>query len=91
VPYFFSDQYDVGMEYSGLHQPGGYDDVVYRGDVASREFCVFWLSAGAVIAGMNVNIWDVHSDIRQLIKSRAHVDPKRLADPGTPLADTAKG
>lgn len=85
VPYFFSDQYDVGMEYSGLHRPGEYDDVVYRGDPASREFCVFWLKEGGVVAGMNVNVWDVHSDIRALIKSGEPVDRERLADPATSL------
>jgi 3-phenylpropionate/trans-cinnamate dioxygenase ferredoxin reductase subunit len=87
VPYFFSDQYDVGMEYSGLHRPGEYDDVVYRGDPASREFCVFWLKEGGVVAGMNVNVWDVHSDIRAIIKSGQRVDRARLADPSTALAD----
>jgi 3-phenylpropionate/trans-cinnamate dioxygenase ferredoxin reductase subunit len=90
VPYFFSDQYDVGMEYSGLHRPGEYDDVVYRGDPASREFCVFWLKEGGVVAGMNVNVWDVHSDIRALIKADKPVDRDRLADPSTPLADVAQ-
>jgi 3-phenylpropionate/trans-cinnamate dioxygenase ferredoxin reductase subunit len=87
VPYFFSDQYDVGMEYSGLHRPGEYDDVVYRGDPASREFCVFWLKEDGVVAGMNVNVWDVHSDIRDIIKAGKPVDRARLADPSTPLAD----
>ena len=89
VPYFFSDQYDVGMEYSGMHGPGAYDDVVYRGDPANREFCVFWLSEGVVIAGMNVNVWDVHSDIRALIKSRAQVDRAKLADPAVALTEVA--
>ena len=87
VPYFFSDQYDVGMEYSGLHRPGEYDDVVYRGDPASHEFCVFWLKAASVIAGMNVNVWDVHSDLRAIIKSGKPIDRDRLADPSTSLAD----
>ncbi len=87
VPYFFSDQYDVGMEYSGLHRPGEYDDVVYRADPASREFCVFWLKQGGVVAGMNVNVWDVHSHIRAIIKSGKPIDRARLSDPSTPLAD----
>jgi 3-phenylpropionate/trans-cinnamate dioxygenase ferredoxin reductase subunit len=90
VPYFFSDQYDVGMEYSGMHRPGEYDEMVYRGEVADREFCVFWLSGGVVIAGMNVNVWDVHSGIRALIKSGAQVDVKRLADPDIALGDLVK-
>jgi 3-phenylpropionate/trans-cinnamate dioxygenase ferredoxin reductase subunit len=91
VPYFFSDQYDVGMEYSGLHRPGEYDDVAYRGDPASREFCVFWLSGGSVVAGMNVNVWDVQDDIRALIESGAKVDRARLVDPAMPLGQVAGG
>jgi len=87
VPYFFSDQYDVGMEYSGLVRPGEYDQLIYRGDVASREFCAFWLADGRVIAGMNVNVWDVHAAIRELIKSAAKVETTRLADPAAPLPD----
>jgi 3-phenylpropionate/trans-cinnamate dioxygenase ferredoxin reductase component len=87
VPYFFSDQYDVGMEYSGLARPGDYDEVVYRGSLESREFCAFWLSTGTVIAGMNVNVWDVHSGIRALIKSGATVDIAKLTDPRAPIAE----
>ena len=56
VPYFFSDQYDLGMETAGLPEPGTYDQVVYRGDRAGREFIAFWLASGAVVAGMNVNV-----------------------------------
>ena len=87
VPYFFSDQYDVGMEYSGLARPGDYDDLVYRGDPATHEFCAFWLARGSVIAGMNVNVWDVHPDIRALIKNGKQVDVSRLTDPAVPLAE----
>jgi 3-phenylpropionate/trans-cinnamate dioxygenase ferredoxin reductase component len=90
IPYFFSDQYDVGMEYSGIARPGEYDEVIYRGDVASREFCAFWLSERRVIAGMNVNVWDVHSDIRSLIKSGTPVDTTQLADPAVQLSNVAK-
>jgi 3-phenylpropionate/trans-cinnamate dioxygenase ferredoxin reductase subunit len=85
IPYFFSDQYDVGMEYSG--RATTWDEVVFRGDVAKREFLAFWLSDGRVVAGMNVNIWDVHDDIRGLIQRRATVDRARLADPDVALAD----
>jgi 3-phenylpropionate/trans-cinnamate dioxygenase ferredoxin reductase subunit len=87
VPYFFSDQYDVGMEYSGITRVGGYDRIVYRGDLASREFCVFWLAKNVVVAGMNVNVWDVHSDIRSLIKGGKPVDPARLADVSVALTE----
>jgi 3-phenylpropionate/trans-cinnamate dioxygenase ferredoxin reductase subunit len=85
LPYFFSDQYDVGMEYSGYATE--WDEVVFRGDPGSREFIAFWLRHGRVLAGMNVNVWDVTEPIQALIRSRAEVDRARLADPGTPLAD----
>jgi 3-phenylpropionate/trans-cinnamate dioxygenase ferredoxin reductase subunit len=86
VPYFFSDQYDLGMETAGLPEPGSYDQVVYRGDRAAREFVAFWLSGGAVVAGMNVNVWDVSDDIQALIRSRRQVDVARLSDPDVPLS-----
>ncbi|QKW06349.1 FAD-dependent oxidoreductase [Streptomyces sp. NA04227] len=85
VPYFFSDQYDLGMEYSGWAPPGSYDQVVLRGDAARREFIAFWLSEGRVLAGMNVNVWDVTDTVQQLIRSRHQVDVQALADPGTSL------
>jgi 3-phenylpropionate/trans-cinnamate dioxygenase ferredoxin reductase subunit len=78
IPYFFSDQYDVGMEYSGYAT--SWDEVVIRGDVKSHEFVAFWLDAGRVVAGMNVNTWDVHDAIRDLIRSRALVDQGELSD-----------
>ena len=87
VPYFYSDQYDLGMECAGLPSPGAYDQVVYRGSRATLEFVAFWLSHGVVIAGMNVNVWDVNDDIQSLIRSARAVDPTRLADPAIPLAD----
>jgi NADPH-dependent 2,4-dienoyl-CoA reductase/sulfur reductase-like enzyme len=87
VPYFFSDQYDLGMETAGLPEPGSYDEVVYRGDRDAREFIAFWLSNGAVVAGMNVNVWDVTDDIQALIRSKRQVAAARLADPDTPLTD----
>jgi len=87
VPYFFSDQYDLGMEVAGLPEPGGYDQVLYRGDLPGREFIAFWLVGGAVMAGMNVNVWDVNEDIQALIRSGKRVDPARLTDPDIPLTD----
>ena len=83
IPYFFSDQYDVGMEYAG--HATDWDEVVFRGDVDAREFIAFWLKDGRVLAGMNVNVWDVTDDIQALIRSRAQVDRDRLADPGSEL------
>jgi NADPH-dependent 2,4-dienoyl-CoA reductase/sulfur reductase-like enzyme len=87
VPYFYSDQYDLGMECAGLPSPGRYDQVLYRGDPATREFIAFWLSSGAVIAGMNVNVWDVNDDIQALIRAARPVDPARLTNPDIPLTD----
>jgi 3-phenylpropionate/trans-cinnamate dioxygenase ferredoxin reductase component len=86
VPYFFSDQYDVGMEYAGLARPT--DEVVLRGDLAGREFIAFWLRDGRLVAGMNVNVWDVSDAIQELIRAGGQVDRARLADPEVPIAET---
>ncbi|MET7284694.1 FAD-dependent oxidoreductase [Streptomyces sp. NPDC005573] len=85
VPYFFSDQYDLGLEYSGWAPPGSYDEVVIRGDAGKRQFIAFWLSEGRVLAGMNVNVWDVTETIQKLVRSKARVDSEALADPHVPL------
>lgn len=85
VPYFFSDQYDLGMEYSGWAPPGTYDEVVIRGDAGKREFVAFWLKEGRLLAGMNVNVWDVTEPIQKLIRSRERIDTEALADPRVPL------
>jgi 3-phenylpropionate/trans-cinnamate dioxygenase ferredoxin reductase subunit len=87
VPYFFTDQYDLGMEYTGYVEPGGYDEVVFRGRRDTREFIAFWLAEGRVLAGMNVNVWDVTDPIRALVTSRRQVDATRLADSDVPLGD----
>jgi NADPH-dependent 2,4-dienoyl-CoA reductase/sulfur reductase-like enzyme len=87
VPYFYSDQYELGMECSGLPELGSYDQVAYRGDPKTLEFIAFWLSGGAVIAGMNVNVWDVTDDIQALVRSRGKVDVGRLTDLDIPLSD----
>ncbi|GAB38038.1 MULTISPECIES: NAD(P)/FAD-dependent oxidoreductase [Gordonia] len=86
LPYFFTDQYDLGMEYSGLAD--GYEKVVFRGDVPGREFVVFWLDGdNTVLAGMQVNIWDQLDGIKQLILGGDPVDPDALADSSVALAD----
>lgn len=94
VPYFFTDQYDLGMEYSGYVEPGGYDRVVFRGDpmvkAGAGEYIAFWTSGGRVLAGMNVNVWDVTEPIQRLVRAGfagQSVDLDRLADPGVPLSD----
>ena len=83
IPYFFSDQYDVGMEYSG-YAPR-WDEVVFRGDRADGAFIAFWLLEDRVVAAMNVNIWDVNDQLQALIRAGGPVDRGALGDPGTSL------
>ncbi len=86
LPYFFTDQYDLGMEYVG-HAPS-FERVVFRGDVPGREFVAFWLDGdNRVLAGMNVNVWDVLDDVKSLIRSKTPVDVDKLTDPQSSLAD----
>ena len=87
LPYFYSDQYDLGMEYNGY--AAGWDRVVLRGDRSRREFLAFWLKGGRVLAALNANIWDQGDGIKALIRSDATVEADRLADPSVPLADLA--
>ena len=87
VPYFYSDQYDLGMEYVGLAE--GSDEVTFRGDPSSREFIAFWLRDETVAAAMNANVWDVSDALQALIRSRARLDPARLTDPTEALEDLA--
>jgi 3-phenylpropionate/trans-cinnamate dioxygenase ferredoxin reductase subunit len=88
IPYFYSDQYDVGMEYSGYAPE--WDEVVFRGDRDGGEFIAFWLRAQRVIAGMNVNVWDVNEYVQALIRSRREVDVAALTDTGTDLQSLAE-
>ncbi len=83
VPYFFSDQYDLGMEYAGYTT--SWDQVVFRGDPATREFIAYWLEGGRVVAGMNANVWDVNDKIKALIASGRPVSADRLRDLTVPL------
>ncbi|WP_426507025.1 NAD(P)/FAD-dependent oxidoreductase [Dactylosporangium sp. McL0621] len=93
VPYFFSDQYDLGMEYSGYAARDGYDRVVFRGDPSiaggkAPEFIAFWTKDGRVLAGMNANVWDVTEPIQALVRAGhkgTAVDLAKLADPDVPL------
>lgn len=87
LPYFFTDQFDLGMEYVGYVGVHGYDEVVVRGDLQGRELIAFWRREGRVLAAMNVNVWDVVDDVQALIRSGAVVDHDRLADPDVPLPD----
>jgi 3-phenylpropionate/trans-cinnamate dioxygenase ferredoxin reductase subunit len=87
VPYFFTDQYDLGMEYSGLGGPG--DTVVTRGNPDDGAFIAFWMQDGRVTAGMNVNVWDVAEPIQELIRTRREVPVASLTDADTPLTRLA--
>jgi 3-phenylpropionate/trans-cinnamate dioxygenase ferredoxin reductase subunit len=85
IPYFYTDQFDLGMEYSGFGPLTRGAELVFRGDRATREFVVFWLVAGTVVAGMNVNVWDVNEAVQTLIRRGTPVDKARLADVSVPL------
>jgi len=87
VPYFYSDQFDLGMEYRGFAPR--WDQVVVRGDVKRREFDAFWLGDGKVIAAMNANRWDDAKVLAALVESGRPVDPQRLADPTVSLEEAA--
>ncbi len=80
IPYFYTDQYDLGMEYSGYPPLTKGADIVYRGDRAKREFIAFWMQDDRVVAGMNVNVWDVNEDVQNLIRSGGGVSRDRLVD-----------
>ncbi|WP_105969025.1 NAD(P)/FAD-dependent oxidoreductase [Streptomyces geranii] len=85
LPYFYTDQYDLGMEYTGYTEPGAYDRVVFRGERSERRFVCFWMAGRRALAGMSVNVWDVIDPIRDLVASGADLDDTRLADPDVPL------
>jgi 3-phenylpropionate/trans-cinnamate dioxygenase ferredoxin reductase subunit len=89
IPYFYTDQYDLGMEYSGYPPLTRDARVVLRGDRAAREFIAFWLAGDRVVAGMNVNVWDVNEQVQAIIRAAKPVDADRLADPAVDLADLA--
>lgn len=89
IPYFFSDQYDFGMEYRGWATTS--DEVVFRRGESDHEFIAFWLRDERVVAGMNANIWDQGDALERLITEAARVDRSKLADPDVDLAQMAKG
>ena len=84
--YFFTDQYDLSMEYTGDIGPAGYDRVIFRRHANSNQMIVFWLHEQRVQAGMNINIWDVADDIEGLVQSPHPANPEDLANPAIPLA-----
>jgi 3-phenylpropionate/trans-cinnamate dioxygenase ferredoxin reductase subunit len=85
LPYFFSDQYDLGMEYVGYSRPD--DAVVVRGDLTEREFIAFWQRHGIVTAAMNVNVWEVVDHLKTIVASGQVIDARRLRDPTIGLAE----
>ncbi|WP_233198391.1 MULTISPECIES: oxidoreductase C-terminal domain-containing protein [unclassified Cryobacterium] len=88
IPYFNTDQFDLGMECSGFGPLTRGADLIYRGgwgDWAAGEFIVFWQQAGRVVAGTNVNVWDVSDAVQALIRRAEPVDPARLLDESIPL------
>ncbi|MBX3092222.1 MAG: FAD-dependent oxidoreductase [Cryobacterium sp.] len=87
IPYFYTDQYDVGMEYSGYGPMTKGATIVYRGNREGREFIAFWLKDDRVVAGMNVNVWDVNDQVQRLIREGKAMNPARLADESVPLKD----
>ena len=88
IPYFFSDQYEASMEYSGYATH--WDEVVFRGDVGAHEFVAFWLKDQRLVAGLNMNVWDASDPIRELIRSRRALDRRDLVDPAVPLSQLAE-
>lgn len=87
IPYFYTDQFDLGMEYSGYAPLTKDAHIVYRGSPATREFIAFWVAKGKVVAGMNVNVWDVNEQVQELIRSRRTIDEERLQDPAIELTE----
>ena len=77
-PYFFTDQYDLGMEYRGLADPS--DELVVRGDLEARQFIAFWLRDGRLRAAMNVNVWDDGTALSALVDAQATVTPAQLRE-----------
>ena len=87
MPYFFTDQYDLGMEYVGNVGPDGHDELVVRGDLDGLVFTAFWLSEGTVLAAMQANDWDAGDAIRALVGTKVEV--ARLRDESVPLGEVA--
>ncbi|MDR7111361.1 3-phenylpropionate/trans-cinnamate dioxygenase ferredoxin reductase subunit [Microbacterium trichothecenolyticum] len=87
IPYFYTDQYDLGMELSGYAPLMTDAEIVVRGDLDAREFIAIWVDDGRIVAGMNVNVWDVNDKVQDLIRSGARIAPDRLRDPEVPLED----
>lgn len=91
VPFFFSDQYDTGMEYAGYVPRDLRPQVVLRGDPGTHEFMAFWLDEGRLLAGMHMNVWDTIDSVQDLIRATQRLDTERLSDPAVPLSEVTQG
>ncbi|KHK98621.1 pyridine nucleotide-disulfide oxidoreductase [Microbacterium mangrovi] len=89
IPYFYTDQYDLGMELSGYAPLMSDAELVIRGDLAAREYIAFWVRENRVVGGMNVNVWDVNEKIQDLVRAQSPVDAAALADPSVALEELA--
>jgi len=83
VPYFYTDQFDLGMEYWG--DPGPASELLVRGDLESEAFVAFWVEptgagVGHVLAGMHVNVWDAAEEIPALVRSERLIDLASLTE-----------
>ncbi|REF35813.1 NAD(P)/FAD-dependent oxidoreductase [Thermasporomyces composti] len=85
LPFFFSDQYDAGLEYSGYVPPELAPEVVTRGDLSSGQLMAFWLDGKTLLAGLHVNVWGSMDIVQDLVRSRRPVDPAKLANAEIPL------
>jgi 3-phenylpropionate/trans-cinnamate dioxygenase ferredoxin reductase subunit len=91
MPYFYTDQYDLGMEYFGHADPDDFDEVVVRGDLAGLAFAAFWLRSGHVLAGLHVNQWDDADAVKRLARDQRQVNVSRLRDSAIPLTELVEG
>ena len=85
VPWFWSDQYDLKLQIAGLSE--GYDEVVVRGEPASRSFSCLYLQDGILIACDAINAPRDFVQSKTLIEGRLKIAPERLADTSVPLKD----
>ena len=83
LPYFWSDQYDINLQYVGY--PEAWDQLVLRGDLAEFAVTAFFLSHGQVCAAATINRPRELRSVRRLCEARAVIDPVTLADPATDL------
>ncbi|QDW61259.1 NAD(P)/FAD-dependent oxidoreductase [Oerskovia sp. KBS0722] len=78
LPYFFSDQYDVGMEYLGFVEDPAGTEVVVSGSLEDHELVAFWVAGDRVQAGMTVNVWEQMGRVEEIVRSARPVDRDAL-------------